>query len=714
MKKILLVALLLLISYKPAEAAYGNCAFGDCGNGSGSASVSDSSYSASWDGDTTNAPSKNSVYDKIETLGGVSGFTDGGTNVYTTTTTDQVAIGTTTPNAQLMISNVSTADSFRIDDALGDTTPLIVSSNGNVGIGTINPAGSIHIQDSGTLRIGDSTSTNDLIISQSNGATYVYPFSADGSTRTAHTFSTTGHSGTGGVGTIGLAGSSSSAQTGSGSFVRGVSGTATNVNTSGTVDNAYGVFGNIVRNGAGGTTTNGWAIYGSSATTTAGTLTRSYAGGFNGWVGVGGNVGIGTSIAGNYVMTPPPSGGLIVEGNTGIGTHQPVGRLNVVGEHVRIGNGGTNDNATSTGELYVQGDMEVDGTIYGSGAGITGLSSGGWTDGGTNIYLSTTTDSVAIGTTTPSSSTTFEIMKQSSNAYMKISSSPAATADTLIVTSAGNFGIGSNSPGNKLSVGGDVGATQFVGIGTTQTTIQFMEASTNGSNTISFTAPSAITSDVNCVLENDSSPIPDSCVGDGTDGGSGSSQWQTTAGIGIGTYDPIGIGTYKPRSSIDIQAGAPRIIQFDNDAAISSTNPAWSTRSQDGTFKIQQTTDYSAYNDHIAILPGGNVGFGTTNPRGGVVIMNGNVGIGTYSPQGALQVVGSGAVGIGTTSPDANNAGLVVMFRNVGIGTINPGAALDIQRSSGAIRINGNVGISTTKPNPTNVQITNGIITTWN
>ena len=37
---------------------------------SAAASISDTAYGPSWDGDTTTAPSKNAVYDKIETLGG--------------------------------------------------------------------------------------------------------------------------------------------------------------------------------------------------------------------------------------------------------------------------------------------------------------------------------------------------------------------------------------------------------------------------------------------------------------------------------------------------------------------------------------------------------------------------------------------------------------------------------------------------------------------
>jgi len=75
------------------------------------------------------------------------------------------------------------------------------------------------------------------------------------------------------------------------------------------------------------------------------------------------------------------------------------------GDEVRIWTGsGTVDNALSSGELYVQGDLEVDGSIYGDGANITGVTAAaGWTDGGTNVYVTTTTDNVGVGTTAPAS-----------------------------------------------------------------------------------------------------------------------------------------------------------------------------------------------------------------------------------------------------------------------------------------------------------------------
>lgn len=44
--------------------------------GSGESSVSDDAYGPSWNGDATTAPSKNAVYDKIETISG-GGVSDG-------------------------------------------------------------------------------------------------------------------------------------------------------------------------------------------------------------------------------------------------------------------------------------------------------------------------------------------------------------------------------------------------------------------------------------------------------------------------------------------------------------------------------------------------------------------------------------------------------------------------------------------------------------
>jgi len=69
----------------------------------------------------------------------------------------------------------------------------------------------------------------------------------------------------------------------------------------------------------------------------------------------------------------------IVTGNVGIGTTSPTGKLDVRGDEVRIWTGaGTNTNALASGELYVEGDLEVDGVIYPDG-GISGYPDGSGT-----------------------------------------------------------------------------------------------------------------------------------------------------------------------------------------------------------------------------------------------------------------------------------------------------------------------------------------------
>lgn len=65
--------------------------------------------------------------------------------------------------------------------------------------------------------------------------------------------------------------------------------------------------------------------------------------------------------------------------------------------------------------------------------------------------------------------------------------------------------------------------------------LRLLEDDANGSNHVEFAAPPALTSNTTCTLENDSSPIPDSCVGDGTDGGGA-----TSSGTGLQKGDGAG------------------------------------------------------------------------------------------------------------------------------------------------------------------------------
>jgi hypothetical protein len=75
----------------------------------------------------------------------------------------------------------------------------------------------------------------------------------------------------------------------------------------------------------------------------------------------------------------------------------------------------------------------------------------------------------------------------------------------LTATGDVSAGWGDAAPGTGDLVSDDTGA------------VSLYEAEATGDNFIRIVAPASITSDATCTLENDSNPIPDSCVGDGTD-----------------------------------------------------------------------------------------------------------------------------------------------------------------------------------------------------
>jgi hypothetical protein len=123
-----------------------------CGTGSGSAL---SAISAATVGNTINSGDNAQVWNWSVSTADKSAFTFGENLASTATGTPAIlavqtlATSTATP---LYVKNYGDADSFRIDDVSGDTSPFIINASGNVGIGLTDP-GSFKLNVNGNTNI---------------------------------------------------------------------------------------------------------------------------------------------------------------------------------------------------------------------------------------------------------------------------------------------------------------------------------------------------------------------------------------------------------------------------------------------------------------------------------------------------------------------------------------------------------------------------------
>jgi len=105
----------------------------------------------------------------------IAEFHTGGANALIMTATQNVGIDTHSPSAKLYIYNEDAGDSFRVDDVASDTSPFIINSVGNVGIGTLTPgmnggldilSGTIRLTQ-GNIQLGVSPGSGDIGLSRS-------------------------------------------------------------------------------------------------------------------------------------------------------------------------------------------------------------------------------------------------------------------------------------------------------------------------------------------------------------------------------------------------------------------------------------------------------------------------------------------------------------------------------------------------------------------
>jgi len=204
----------------------------------------------------------------------------------------------------------------------------------------------------------------------------------------------------------------------------------------------------------------------------------------------------------------------------------------------------------------------------------------------------------------------------------------------------------------------------------------------------------------------------------------------------INRQNRVGIGTISPSEKLEVAGnikvtGAiqPSAGNTENKGIMFSQNPgggandaAWiryyPRSAEDCTLEIGVSDNT---NDHIALIPGGNVGIGINNPSAklhvsgnakvtGNAEVDGNLGIGITTPSEKLHVGGNaivtGKVGIGTTNPSAKlhvDGGDAIVSGKVGIGTTTPSAKLHVK--DGDAIVSGKLAIRTATPTTVDLAI---------
>jgi hypothetical protein len=349
-----------------------------------------------------------------------------------------------------------------------------------------------------------------------------------------------------------------------------------------------------------------------------------------------------------------------VSGNVGIGSSVPQLKLDVEGS-VYVGNGNIGVASSAPGQK-----IDVAGTVratafVGDGAGLTGLP-GGWTRTGTNVYVTTSTDNVGIGTSTPFNGWTdqpspglhiegtdpkigFYDNSGGGNRWSFLANiagfrlyNDTANQYPVTILNSGNVGIGTTQPQAKLDVQGSVYVGNGnMGIGTSAAGARLAVSA----NTSGYQSPPAGTvahflgTDAdNAVFNVDAYAGSPMVIG---------RRANTTAG------SPSAAAANSVLLHLQGRGYGSTAYSTGRAGIFMAASQSWTDAAQ-GTYMVFQTTPNgsTAVADVMRIDNAGNVGINSSVPQAKLVVDGGIY----QSNANVLWGLNSGNVGIGTTGPN--------------------------------------------------------------